>query len=152
MCPVATDLKEGDALPDGDEVARYCKPSDYDLEQGEPTFLAFMKRRTEPDISVNRLQFFRGHDRVGAVDRIRREVGDGYELRPSGRFLVFNVAGAKAAGHRIGCDIGVIYTPKPLGPSHSSVVDLPTDYAAEIRLATALLRLIAQADTYSAVP
>ena len=152
MYPVAADLVDGDALPDGDEVTRYCKPSAYDLERSQPTFLAFMKRSTENDLSINRLHSFRGHDRAGAVDCIRSEVRSHYELKPHGRFVVFNVTGAKSAAQKKGFDIGIIYTPRRSSPSHSSIVDLPTDYDAEIRVATAFLRLITQADIYPAVP
>ena len=152
MYPVDTDLIEGDALPDGDEIARYCKPSEYDLDLSEPTFLAFMRRNNENDVSVNRLQYFNGHNRAGAVDCTRREVGAYYELRPNGRFVVLSVSRAKAAAKRVGFDIGIIYSPKPSSPSHSSIIDLPTDYDDEVKLATALLRLITQADTYLAVP
>ena len=111
-----------------------------------------MKRETEDDVSVNRLQFFLGHDRAGAVDCIRHEVRNHYKLNRNGRFVVFNVAGAKAAAQEKGFDIGIIYTPQPSRPSHSSIVDLPTDYDAEVRAAIAIMRLITQADTYLAIP
>ena len=148
----ATDLIYGDALPDGDEVARYCKPSDYNLELNQPTFLTFMRRETEDDLSVNRLQFFRGLDRAEAVGYIRYEVGKHYQLRPRGRFVVLNVLGAKAAAKKKGFDIGITYTPQTSRPSHSSIVDLPEDYDDEVRVATAILRLISQVDIYLAVP
>ena len=151
MYPVAANLTEGDALPDGDEVARYCRPSAYDLEQGAPTVLAFMKREAENDVSVNHLQFFRGHDRAGSVDCIRREVGGYLTLGPNGRFVAFNVARAKAVAKEKGFDVRIIYIPEPSRPSHSSIVDLPTDPAAEVRVAAAILRLIRQTDIDPAV-
>lgn len=151
LYPVATDLTEGDPLPGGDEVARYCKPNDYDLAEDKPRVTAFIRRETEDDISVNRLQFFLGHGRVGSVDCIRSEVGKHYELRRNGRFVVLNVTSAKTAAHSKGFTIDIIYTPKPSRPSHSSIVNLPTGYVQEVRLATALLRLITNSDTYQAV-
>ena len=152
MSPVATDLVEGEALPDGDEVARYCKPSTYNRDLGEPTHLAFMRRPDEGDLSVNRLQFFLGLPRPNAVDLIRIEVSQHTELRRNGRFVTLNVGDAKSIGEKLGVDIGVIYTPKSCRPSHSSIVGLPTDYDEEVRLATALVRLITQDDIYEAIP
>ena len=111
-----------------------------------------MKRNNEKDLSVNRLQFYRDHDRAGAVDCIRCEMGRNYHLKRTGRFVVFNLADAKAVAQKKGFDIGIIYTPQPSSPSHSSVFDLPTDYEAEVGVATAILRLITQADTYPAMP
>ena len=83
LYPVATDLTEGVPLPDGDEIARYCKPNDYDLAEDKPRVTAFIKREIEDDISVNRLQFSLGYDRGGSVDCIRREVGKHYALSPN---------------------------------------------------------------------
>lgn len=158
MCP-ADDLAPGDSLLDDDEVARYCRPSDYDRQANTPVVTAFMRREKEPDLSVNRLQFFSDCAREEAVDCIRREfcAPENYECRPNGRFVVFNVAQAKAAVKEKGFDIGVEYTPKPAEspkpaqPSHCSIFGLPTDKQQETRAATALMRLIGQPDTYVAV-
>ena len=153
MYPVANDLTVGDALPDGDEVARYCSPSRYDLEQGEPRVSAFMRKKTEKDISVNRLQYYQDQTQAGAVECIRLEVRGYLNLKPKGRFVVFNVAEAKTAAQRQGFDISIIYNPtqQPPSPSHSSIIP-PTDYNDEVRVATAIMRLITQANTYPAVP
>ena len=162
MCPAA-DLNPCDALPDDDEVARYCKPSEYDHDGRTPKVAAFMKRENEVDVSVNHLQFFHGCGREEAVDCIRREFGVCYDLRPRGRFVVFSVAPAKAAVKAEGFDIRIIYTPKPARParasrpaqpaqpSHFSIFDLPTDIAEETKAATAIMRLIGQSETYPAV-
>ena len=148
----ATDLEYGDALPDGDEVARYCKPSALDPDSKSPTFLAFMRRKGEYDISVNRLQYFLGLDRTDAISYIRPEVNQHYKIGSTGRFLVLNVQAAKSTVQKIGFEISIIYTPKESSPSHSSIVDLPDEDAAEIRVATAILRLITQDDIYPGVP
>lgn len=147
MYPVATDLADGDPLPGVDEVARYCQPSEYDQDLDEPRVGAFIRRQTEEDLSCYRLQFYRGRDTTGAVDCIRTELKAlPYTLKPTGRFLVFNVDQAKAAAQEIGFDVDVLYTPNPRLPSHSSVVDLPPDPNDEFRVATALLRLINRSD------
>ena len=153
MYPFATDLVEGDPLPDEDEVARYCKPTDYDHETRSPNVAAFIRRSGEDDLSVNRLQFFHDRDREGAVDCIRKEfTAYTYELKPSGRFVVFGVSVAKNAALKRGCKISIVYTPKPSRPSHSSIFGLPENYDNEVRAAAALVRMVTQADTYRAVP
>ena len=147
----ASDLNEGDPLPEGDEVSRYCKPTAFDLDLSEPTVLAFMRNENELDVSVFRIEFYVGCTRSSAVDYIRSEFGKQYTLRPKGRFVVFNVNGAKEVGRKKEVELGFVYSPKPGLPSHSSIVNLPEDYDEEVRLATALLRLVTQDDVYPAV-
>lgn len=148
----ATDLTSGDPLPDADEVARYCKPTDYDHEADAPQVSAFIRGPEEDDLSVKRLQFFLGQGRKGAVGCIRDEaVNAGYTLRQSGRFVVFGVSAAKAAALEEGCEISITYTPRPSYPSHSSVFGLPSDYADAVMVAAALVNLITQSDVYPAV-
>ena len=151
LYPAANDLSSGDKLPGSDEVARYCKPSEYDLDENMPLVGAFLRRQDEPDLSVNRLQFFQGADRSSAVDCVRAEVGDHYQLRRNGRFVVLNVGGVQSAAKQNGFDVSIIYTPEPLRPSHSSIVDLPPTRKDELTVAAAFLRLITPADIYTAV-
>ena len=151
MCPFANDLNKGDALPDGDEVARYCAPSRYDSVKDEPSHLAFMRRPNEMDQSVNRLESFVGCSRTDAVDCVRQEVGNHLEIRPGGRFVVFNVKRAKTVAKEEGFDVNVVYAPiLPDQPSHSLITNLPQDSNAEVRVATAIKRLIANTDIYPA--
>ena len=147
-------------LPDGDEVARYCKPSEYDRDGRMPKVAAFMKRKSEPDVSVYRLQFYRDCSRDEAVDYVRQEFGACFERRTNGRFVVLNVAAIKAAVTGEGFDVRIEYTPKPprrqppcpAQPSHCSILDLPTDVEEETKVATAIMRLVGQSDTYPALP
>ena len=151
MYPVATDLSNGDKLPSSDEVARYCKPSEYDLGADMPMVGAFLRRQGEPDLSVDRLQFFQGANGSSVVDSIRAEVGYHYQLKPNGRFVVLNVGNVQSAAKQKGFDVNIIYTPKPLRPSHSSIVDLPPTRKEEWEIAAAFLRLVTPADIYPAV-
>ena len=152
MYPFATDLTDGSPLPSGDEVARYCQPAEYDGELGGPAVGAFMRKKSHKGLSVNRLQFYQGQDTTGAVNCIRNEVGGYYTLRRHGRFVVFNVERAKVAVREKGFDISIIYAPRlPDRPSHSLVIDLPTDEDDEYRVAAAIVRLISKADTYPAI-
>ncbi len=152
MCLFAIDLVWGDPLPDEDEVARYCSPDRYDHGADIPKVAAFMRKPDEDDLSVNRLQFFLGQGREGAVGCIRREASDAdYKLKPNGKFVVFGVSAAKAIALEEGREIRVIYTPQPPFYSHTSVFGLPDDYDEAIMLAVALVSLITPADTYPAV-
>ena len=113
--------------------------------------IAFMRRENELDLSVNHLQFFVGQSRTDAVNCIRRELKGYLRLGKTGRIVVVNVSKAKAAAQKRGFSIRIIYTPEfPLKPSHSSVVDLPTDHKDELKVAAAITRLVTQADTYPA--
>ena len=152
MSPLATDLTDGDPLPGGDEVARYCQPAEYNRELDEPAVGAFIRKKSHKGLSVNRLQLYIGQDRTGAVNCIRNEVGGYYQLRRNGRLLVFNVDRAKVAARGKGFDIDIIYAPiLPDQPSHSLVIDLPTDEPDEYRVAAAILRLVTKDDIYPAI-
>ena len=151
MCPVANDLDKGDALPDGDVVARYCTPSRYDPVKGEPSHLAFMRRPKEKDPSVNRLESFVCCSRTDAVDCVRQEVEKHLKIGLGGRFVVFNVKRAKIVAKKEGFDINVVYDPiLPDQLSHSLITNFPKDNNAEVRVATAIKRLIANTDIYPA--
>ena len=147
------DLNCGDPLLDSDEVSRHCQPNDYDRRLCEPKVSAFQRRPSEIDASINRLQFFGLQDRSSAVEYIRQEFrAINYNLRPNGRFVVFNVGEAKAAALKVGgYDLVFQYTPKPPVCSHSSILNLPEDPCEERAVATALKRLITKTDTYHAV-
>ena len=160
MYPYATDLAECDSLPDEDEIARYCSPSRCDPITHEPTVSAFLREPDEEDLSVRRLQFYVGRSGSDAVACIRQEFENAkYELRKNGRFAVLRVSAAKTAAAKRSCTIDIVYTPKESHASHSSVlglpaalIDVPTDYAYALRVATALWRLLNEDDVYEAVP
>ena len=149
MCRVSTDLASGDPLPGGDEVARYCSP--IHVYDDLPAATAFVRQEGHRDLSVNRLQSFVEQDRSEAVDCIRSEVNRCLTLKPKGRFVVVNVGRAKGAAQTEGCILGIIYTPEQGRPSHSSIVGLPEDHREEVRVATALMRLVAHEDVYPAL-
>ena len=110
---------------------------------------AFVRKvGTRCDISVNRLQSFLGQSRSGAVNCIRREVQGGLTLRKRGRFVVVNVGKVKSAAWEEGSALRVIYSPDRGGPSHSSIIDLPDEHKEELRVATAIMRLVTHHDIY----
>lgn len=129
------DLNRCAPLLDSDEVSRYCSPGRVSHrnckpdthERCEPNVGAFQTSAKEPDLSVNRLQFFQTDDRAIAIEGVKWEFRViNYELRPNGRFVVFNVGRAFHAVKEKGYDISFMYTPKkPHQPSHSSIYGLP---------------------------
>ena len=162
MFPFATDLGSGDVLPGGDEISRYCSPSRYDRQVDRPKFWAFVRKEGEDDLSVNRLQFYVGADRAGAIACIRQEYeNDCYKLERNGRFVVFNVSTTKSTALEEECEIDIVYTPNPPYFSHSSVYGLPNPpptsafedgYLEELRVAFALAALVTQNDIFPGIP
>ena len=135
----------GAPIPDDEEISRYCKPSHYDHLRDEPHILAFTRRKTEDDVSVNRLQYYlrrTANTREEAINFIRCEVKAHYQLKTSGRFLVVNVGAIKNAGARKGHSLQVLYTPEHGKPSHSSIFGVPSEHEEEITAAVAMLRAI----------
>ena len=146
MCRLATDLSSGDPLPEENEVARYCSRKHCPDDVLQAT--AFVRRENEDDLSVFRLQTFPDEDREGAVNCIRREARGYLTVRRSGRFVTVKVGQLKRAAQGVGAALRVIYSPKRGGPSHSSVVDLPDKEEEELRVATAIMRLVSSADIH----
>ena len=152
------ELSHGDPLPERDEVSRYCSPNrvshkdcDPDThERCEPRVGAFQIGVKELDLSLGRIQYFCTDDRDLALAGIRREFqAINYTLKPKGRFVIFNVGQAIQALMDKGCDVTIKYTPQKLQPSHSSMYGLPgEDRRRRLETATALKRLITQADIY----
>ncbi len=146
------DLQCGDPLLDCDEVSRHCTPNNFDRKLGEPKVGAFQKKPSEIDPSVNRIQHFKLRNRSLAVERVRQEFrAINYGLRPNGRFVVFNVGAAKAAGIKAGYCLEFRYTPDPPIWPHASILNFPQDEDGELAVATALKRLITKSDIYHAV-
>ena len=146
-------LSPDQPLLDSDDASRYCQPNEYDRIRCEPKVAAFQRKPSQPDVSVNRLQFFQLPDRGSAIDCVRQEfLDDDYRLRKNGRFVVLNVGSAKAAALEVGYPIEFTYTPKPTRPSHSSILKFPTDPNGSRTVATAIKRLVTRDETYCALP
>ena len=85
-------------LPDGDHVARYCKPSAVG-QDGLPMPAAFeLRPQMEDYLSVNWLEFLDASDLDAAVGEVRTAFRrKGYRVKPNGRFAVLEVGEVKAA-------------------------------------------------------
>ena len=117
-------------LPDGDHVARYCKPSTLD-ERGYPAPSAFTIRAGENYLSVNWLEYFDGGDRTGgtaaievAMDHVRATLrGKGFRLRPNGRFASLHVGVVKTAVRRaFGRSLHINHLPFSDDASHVGIL------------------------------
>ena len=118
----------------------------------EPTIFAFVQRQSEPDVSVNHMEFYLGYvakSRTEAISYIRREMkGYPFKVTKCGRFLVINVSAIKAVALEECYDIDIIFTPEPAKPpkgakpSHSSIFGLPIELVDEVGAAADMLRAI----------
>ncbi len=143
---------DGDVLPPGDHVARYCGGSRMNPETDLPTVEGFHERSGETGLSVNWLEFFDAEHMAHAVDQIREAFKQkDYGVGPSGRFVVLNVSQAVMAANAIdGCALEAIHRPEPNDPSHAQLEGVPKDERA-LGVATELLHLVSAADVFPAV-
>ena len=148
-------LSNGDQLPDSDGVSRYCSPNSYDRCRGEPKVGAFQLRASEkkksiPDLSVNRIQHYQVQSVEKAVECISQEfLADEYGLSKNGGFIVFNVGHAKAAGLQSGnYKLVFRFSPTPPYYSHSSIHNVPVDPIEERVFATGMKRLLRISHTF----
>ena len=144
-------LQSQDSLLDTDDIARYCSPSKYNLEENAPKVGAFILEGDPPELSVNRLQHYSTCNEAEAVALIRDEVGKYLELRERGRFVVLNVGSILARAEEKEIPLDIIFTPTPLEGklSHSSVTACPD--LDRTRTATMLMRMSTKERTYEAV-
>lgn len=153
MCPSETTnlLGKGDPLPDEDEISRYCPPWTFDKRNDLPSFKAFRRKPREEDLSVNHLQYYSDLTRTEAVDQIRHEMGQYYDLEPGSRFVVLSVGKVKESLRSVKIDPSVVFTPEPdKGKfSHSSIFGLPPrGDQLERDAAISLARLVTPGDVY----
>lgn len=149
-------MKHGDSLPSSDSVSRLCSPDRFDHRSGLPKVTAFVERKNERcDYSVNRLEHYAPRVCAAAINLIRSEfIADEYDLRPRGRFVVFNVGRAIKAAAQHGARLSVTFTPDGPYCSHSTIKGLPdpiADQDASLRVATAIKRLVRRKDVLPAL-
>lgn len=75
-------------------VARYCRPST--CSNGKISKDAFLPRENEVGVSVNWLEYFRGHREI-QIDRIRRDVSKQLKIKENGRFAVLQIHSIESA-------------------------------------------------------
>ena len=124
-------------LPDGDHVARYCKPSAVG-QDGIPLPAAFELRPKKEDyLSVNWLEFLDASDIEAAVAHVRTVFPKkGYRVKPSGRFAVLEVGEVKAAISAMTGTARVEHRRRDDDESHSGVFGYTADdFAVAVEIA-----------------
>lgn len=134
---------DGDTLPDGDHVVRYCRPGTVD-DSGLPMAHAFERRPREHAPSVNWLELLQAPDRSSAIREITKALRQKITVRPNGRLAVLNVDEViRAVGE---FHLSFVHRPEPNDPSHTEIYGYPEgDPEAELQL-TGRLRMLVSAD------
>lgn len=139
---------KGDAISDGDHVARYCKPTT--VENGVPLVAAFSMGEQSDHLSVNWLEFL-SRDKWDNQIQCLREVfrAKGYTLRKNGRFAVLNVGRSiQAVETSVGYGIAFRHWPEENNESHSGIFGYTHD---DLAVALELRSVVAEDDIYPAV-
>jgi hypothetical protein len=120
---------KGQAVPDSDHVARYCKASS--VLDGEIQATAFMIREREEYLSVNWLEELKCPDRASEV----RELQDLYlrkfnRVAAKSRIAILNVGLVRAKVSSESPDrrlLPVLHEPMttPADPSHAGIYNIP---------------------------
>ena len=136
------------ALPDSDNVSRYCKPST--VENGIPLPAAFMPRSGEEYLSVNWIEYFSELVLCMAVDRVREVFSEkGYRVVRNGRFAVLNIGSAKGAiAEGVGRALSIDHLPVSNDESHAGIFGYGSD---DLAVAVELAALLASQDIYPAI-
>lgn len=138
----------GAPLPDGDHIARYCKPSSM-RPDGLPFALAFRIREGEDYLSVNWLDYFQSPDLPAAVQHIREVFRNkGFRLGRRGAFVVLGVGRAKTrVQEELGHSLRFEHAPSRDDPSHAAIYGYGFSDTA---VAAELAALIGPRDVYPA--
>ena len=126
-------------LHDADNVVRYARFTDFlDLESGTLNCSAFQLKPNELGLSVNWLEYFRGCDKSGQLEKIRSLIQIG--LGPNGRFAELNAESTLEYVVDRLPDLRFVHSPSPpkgpyaADPSHSEVMGLPPNGSPESEL------------------
>ena len=134
------------ALPDGDHVSRYCKPSAV-AQNGLPMAAAFELRPGEDYLSVNWLEYFGAPSVDAAGESVRNAFrAKDFSLSPNGRFAVLNVGTIKSAISGAVADTArVEHLPVDNDESHSGVLGYTPD---DLAVAVAIRELVGRENMY----
>ena len=84
---------KGDALPDGDRIARYCS---LDTLEDDARPASFRPREEDGDgLSVNWVELWGEQDLDTAIQYVQDDLRQDLRLSPNGLFAVLNVGQAK---------------------------------------------------------
>lgn len=120
---------KGQAIPDSDHVARYCKAST--IENGEVQPTAFMLRVGEEYLSVNWLEILTCPDRNSEIIALRGLYSSKLTVGPTARIAILNVGAFRTKVAQESPDmrqLRVLHEPIiPEDPSHSGIYGIPSD-------------------------
>lgn len=119
---------KGQAIPDSDHVARYCKAST--VEHGEISATAFMLRETEEYLSVNWLEELRRSNRASQIRDLQELYARKLRVGAVARIAILNVGIVRTKVERDSLDrrvLRVLHDPEPDDPSHSGIYNIPHD-------------------------
>jgi len=121
---------KGQAIPDSDRVARYCKAST--VEDGEIQPAAFMIRETEEYLSVNWLEALNCLDRVSEIRDLQKLYATKFNrVGASARIAILNVGAVRTKVERESPDsrlLRVLHEPEePTDPSHAGIYEIHHD-------------------------
>ena len=119
---------KGQAIPDSDHAARYCKAST--VEHGEISATAFMLRETDEYLSVNWLEELTRSDRASQIRDLQDLYGRKLQVGAAARIAILNVGIARTIVERDspnGRVLRVLHDPESDDPSHSGIYDIPYD-------------------------
>ncbi len=133
---------KGDILPDGDHIARYCKPTQ--APEGVIQATAFLPRDNEESLSVNWLEFLDCPDRESEISRLR-SVYDAKlnRVAVNARIAVLKVGDVRQKVMAESEDrraLKILHDPEENDPSHSGIYNVKPDdeLIAELILETVL--------------
>lgn len=120
---------KGQAIPDSDHVARYCKAST--VEHDEISATAFMLRATDGYLSVNWLEELRRSDRASQIRDLQELYARKLRVGAAARIAIINVGTVRTKVERESPDrrvLRVLHDPdEPDDLSHSGIYDIPYD-------------------------
>ena len=137
---------KGEAIPDQNHIARFCRP--MQAPEGQIQATAFMLRADEESLSVNWLEFLNCSNRESEITKIRTIYSETFNVRASARIAVLNVGEVRKkvlTESPDGRNLEVLHDPLINDLSHSGIYNLKQD---EELIAELILETVR--DSYSA--
>ncbi len=126
---------KGQAVPDSNHVARYCRASSVD--SGEIQATAFMMRENEPYLSVNWLEELKRPDRKDEIRELQLLYSRKLRVCATARIAVLNVGAVRIKVEHESVDgrlLSITHEPESDDPSHAGIYGIPHDdeFVAEL--------------------
>jgi hypothetical protein len=119
---------KGDKIPDDDNIARYCRPTQ--VADGQIQATAFMLRAGEENLSVNWLEFLNCSSREIEIGELRGIYAAKLSVGARAKIAVLNVGEVREKVVTESLDkreLDVLHDPLVDDPSHSGIYNLKQD-------------------------